>query len=139
MAQYDISTTVKPIIALNTSTIASDKTTDGVTIDMNGFNSLMFVIHTGTRTAGTLTPVIEHSDTGDFSGEEEAVEDTWLSGTEALAALSAANDIAKIGYIGKKRYVRLTLVSTGSTDAFIVSAQAILGDSRSDPQSDQTP
>lgn len=139
MAQFDLSSVLKPAIALNTSTIASDTTTDGNTIDMQGYNSIMFTLITGTRTAGTLTPLIEESDTGAFTGEETAVADDDLVGTEAAAALSAANDISKIGYIGKKRYVRLTIVSTGSTDAFVVTGSAILGDGQSDPQSDQTP
>ena len=43
-------------------------------------------------TDGTYTPVIEESDTGAFAGEETAVADADLLGTEAAAAFAAADD-----------------------------------------------
>ena len=137
MAKKDLKNSILEKVALNIQAISSDTTTDGAAIDTKGYQSVTFVLQSATLTDGTYTPVIEESDTGDFSGEENAVADADLLGTEAAAAFAAAddNEVRRIGYVGNKRYVRLTLVSTSTSTGGTLGAVAILGH----PEVQETP
>jgi hypothetical protein len=120
---------VKVVNAFDTQVINSDTTTDGDSIDLQDYDSCLFVLQMGTLTAGDATPIIEESDTGAFSGEENAVADSDLDGTEALAAFTDNADDNKVGtvaYIGEKRYVRLTIATTGTAN-LTIGGTAILG------------
>lgn len=125
MSQFDSASPMAPSVALNTATISSSTTTNGNIIDTQGYNSLTFLLNVGARTDGTYTPLIRH---GDDSGLSDAadVDDSDLVGTEAGAVISAANTVKKIGYVGTKRYVRLSVVSTSVTSGATVGATAIL-------------
>lgn len=121
---------VKVVNALDTQAISTDTTTDGEAIDLQDYDSCLFVFQAGTITDGDYTLVIEESDTGAFGGEESAVADADLDGTEALASFTADDDDNKVGtvaYIGEKRYVRATVVSTSTSTGATVGATAILG------------
>ena len=58
-----------------------------------------------------------------------AVDDADLLGTEALASFAFGDDdeTRKIGYIGNKRYTRLTITPSANASAALVAAVAILG------------
>lgn len=127
MAQMDMHNQVYPTIAKNFASIATDTTTTGTNIiDMQGYNSLEFVFASGARTDGTYTPLIRHGDAANLSDAAD-VDDADLLGTEAAAAISAANTVKRIGYVGNKRYVRFDIVSTGTTSGATVGALAVRG------------
>lgn len=135
MASIDMHSTVFIANALNNQTIATDTTTQGAIIDTHGYESLEFVFKSGTITDGTYTPLIEDSDDSGLSGSS-AVSDTFLVGTEVGARFVAADDnaVTRLGYVGKKRYVRASLVSTGTTSgATGMGAIAVLGHARYQP------
>ncbi len=120
-------------VAVDNATIASDTTTVGNIIDRKGAESLMFVMIAGTITDGAYLPLVEHGDDSGLS-DAAAVPDAQLIGTEAEAAFALADDdeTHKIGYVGDKRYVRLSIVSSATTtgvDAF--GAVAVEGAKRS--------
>ncbi len=122
------------LVALNTAAITSNTTTNGVIIDTKGFDSLEFVILTGTLTDGTYTPaLIEGDDPALADGAAVAAGD--LLGTVAGATIAATDDnkVKKLGYRGNKRFVRLTLVSTGATTGGTIGAVAVQGHPRSAP------
>jgi len=102
----------------------------GRTIDRAGYESLEFVIQTGTlaAAAGTWTLTI-YEDDDPAMGTEAAVADADLLGTEAGASFTQAKDDKsfKIGYIGNKRYVRPKLVVATSDDASPLAVLAVLG------------
>jgi len=102
----------------------------GEIIDMQGANALEFIIQTGSLADAdaTFTVLVEESDASDLSGGN-AVADADLLGTEAGASFifSDDNKIAKIGYIGNKRYVRLTITPANNTGACLLSACAVRG------------
>lgn len=114
--------------ALNPQAITSDTTTAGAIIDTANFDSLTFAITSGTLTDGTYTVLIE-DDTASNMGTAAAVADAYLIGTEALASFAASEDntTKKIGYIGNKRYVRLSIVSASTSSGGLMSAVAIQG------------
>jgi len=104
-------------------------------IDLAGFDSMCFAINIGanTDTDATFAVLVEHSDAANFSGSV-AVPDSQLTGTEAAASFTAADDdnkVRKIGYVGPKRYVRLTITPSGNNSGNIfVDAIAILSGAR---------
>lgn len=100
-------------------------------IDRKGFESLELGIITGTNTDANATFAVLVED-GDNSGlsDNAAVDDSELLGTEALAGFTFADDVEcrKIGYVGHKRYVRVTVTPSGNDSGNIfISGIAILG------------
>lgn len=102
----------------------------GQIIDRQGFDTLEYVIATGSigDADATFTVLLEESDDSGMSGAG-AVDDKYLLGTEVLAAFQFDddNECRKLGYIGNKRYTRLTITPVGNASAALLSAVAILG------------
>ncbi|KFC73203.1 hypothetical protein FG93_01947 [Bosea sp. LC85] len=105
-------------------------------IDRAGYNELMFAIQAGAiaDADAVITALVEHGNAANLS-DAAAVPDTQLTGTEAQAGLTFANDDAcrKIGYVGGKQYVRLTLTPANNAGNIFLSAVAILSGSRYAP------
>lgn len=114
--------------ALNPQTISSDTTTAGAIIDTANFDSLTFAVTSGALTDGTYTVLIEDGNVSNLS-DAAAVADAYLIGTEAAASFIATEDntTKKIGYIGIKRYVRLSIVSASTSSGGLLSAVAVQG------------
>lgn len=112
-------------------------------IDMQGYKSLEFVILAGSLADAdaTFAVLVEDGDASDLTGGA-AVADDQLLGTESGASFTFAADdtVRKIGYVGSKRYVRLTLTPSGNASAAVVGAVAVLGHKDLGPEStaDQT-
>lgn len=123
---FDSKNNIKAQVALNIQTIATDTTTAGTSVDLLGYNSATIAIHSGTLTDGTYTPVLSDSDD---NSTFTAVADDFLIGTEADASFVATDDnkIKTIGYVGGKRYIKLSIVSASTTSGGILGAQALLG------------
>lgn len=102
----------------------------GQIIDRQGFRSLEYVIATGSiaSASATFTVLLEESDDSGMSGSN-AVADADLLGTELLAGFQFDddNETRKLGYVGDKRYTRLTITPVGNASAALLSAVAILG------------
>lgn len=137
MAQ-DLHSNVKQSMALDVQAISTDTTTAGNIIDMKGFDSLEFLIFSGTLTDGSYTPLIEHGDDSGLS-DAAAVDDAELlpsgTGQEATAAFADTDDdtAKRIGYRGEKRYVRLSLVSASTTSGGTLGAVALQGHPQDTP------
>ncbi|WP_296741428.1 hypothetical protein [Mesorhizobium sp.] len=107
-------------------------------IDRTGFDGLVFALNIGanTDTNATFAVLVEDGDAANLS-DAAAVADDKLTGSEALAGFTAADDdnkVRKIGYVGSKRYVRLTITPTGNDSGNIfVTALALLFGSRYAP------
>ncbi len=89
-------------------------------IDRAGYDSIEFAILTGSigDEDATFAVLVEDADEVGFNVTNAAVADKYLLGTEALAAFTYANDnvTRKIGYIGSKRFLRVTLTPTGNSE-----------------------
>ena len=94
-------------------------------IDRSGYDSLSFAILTGTLTGTpTFTVLMEDADASDYSDAWAVAECGSLSQVEGVAAATAAglgvavsNNVAKIGYIGGKKFVRITVNPASNTGA----------------------
>ncbi len=88
-------------------------------IDMRGFKSLVWCILLGSLTDADMTAVVlmEHDTVIGF-GSKTDVPDSQMDPTEAIAGFDFNDDdtVRKIGYVGEKRFVRLTITPT-SNDA----------------------
>lgn len=100
-------------------------------IDRKGYHSLELVLLTGTNTDANATfeVLVEDGNASDLS-DNAAVADSQLVGSEALAGFTFADDVEcrKIGYVGIKRYVRVTVTPSGNDSGNIfLAGVAILG------------
>ena len=131
--ERDLHSNVNGLIALAAAAINSNTTTVGEIIDSLGFEALEFFVSMATITDGVYALLLEE---GDDSGLADA---TAVSADETLGVLTgfvAADDdsVKRVGSIGKKRYQRLSVVSTGvTTGVSIASALAVLGHPKTAP------
>lgn len=129
----DLMNSVHPLRAISPVAAGTDNTPIvSQIIDRKGYDSLTFLILTGANTDAdaTFTVLVEDGDDSDLVDDGAAVADDQLVGTEALASFTFAddNETRKIGYLGDKRYVRLTITPANNAAGNIfVSAIALLG------------
>lgn len=100
-------------------------------IDRLGYDSVELVLITGTNTDvnATFAVLVEDGNNSGLS-DNAAVPDSELLGTEALASYTFADDAEtrKIGYVGNKRYLRLTVTPSGNDSGNIfIAGVAVLG------------
>lgn len=98
----------------------------GAIIDRQNFESLTYVVALGALGAGTSGVVtMEHGDDPALA-DTAPVAATDLIGTLALASFVAAdaNATKKVGYIGSKRYSRITITPAGNGAASMAFAVA---------------
>ena len=134
----DLFNNIHPIRALSPVAAAtSNAAIVSQIIDTANFDSLTFLISIGanTDTDALFAVLIEDGENSGLS-DAAAVDDKFLLGTEALAGFrfDDDNETRKIGYIGSKRYVRLTITpSLNDAGNIFVSATAVLGHPRNVP------
>lgn len=134
MASFDLYNEVAVSSGLNIGSISSNTTTNGNWIDTKGSYAVVYTLLSGTITDGTYTPNLQESDLADHS-DAANVDTNFIIGTYANATFVAADDntAKKLGYAGKKRYVRLQEVSTGVSSGGTLSSTAVLGIPRHAP------
>lgn len=116
-------------------------------IDMRGFKSMIWVIITGGMVDAAFTTVVLMEE-GDDSGlsDAAAVPDASMLpavvggvNAETIVAFDQADDdqTRKIGYIGEKRFVRLTITPSDNTGDLPFAMIAIMGDPDQRPTTTQ--
>lgn len=129
---YDLKSSIQVNVVLGFDTISSDTTTDGDIIDKESaiyspFKSIVFTLVSGTITDGDYALKLVHGDESDLSDGVD------VPATSLIGALPAYTDDAdddkslSVGYIGKKRYVRASIVSTNTTSGGLLGVIAIKG------------
>ena len=123
-------------------TDAAGASSVGAIIDTKGFESIVIAIMSGTITTGSFT--VQMHD-GDNSGLSDAavVANAELPGRDPAQAVGIAcafavtddDDTYRFGYVGKKRYLRLTLLGA-STPVGEFAAIAVLGHPKNAPVAD---
>ena len=114
----------------------------GQIIDRLGYGSLTYIIATGSiaDVDATFTVLLEESDDSGMSGAAAVADADMVSQTAGTAPETAAgfrynsdDQVRKRGYIGNKRYTRLTITPAANTSAALLSAVALLGHPDSAP------
>jgi hypothetical protein len=110
--------------------VADNTAQVGQIIDRQGFESLEYLIATGSLADAdaTFTVLLEEGDAANMS-DAVAVADKFLLGTEAQASFTFAADdrVFKLGYEGVKRYTRLTITPAANASAALLCVMAVLG------------
>ncbi len=129
----DLANVITPKRVLSPVSTDADTALVGEIIDKKGFESVTYVIATGSigDANATFTVLLEESDSSNMASAS-AVADADLIGTEVLASFQYDddNETRKLGYIGSKRYTRLTITPSGNSgtpSGALLSAVAILG------------
>jgi len=123
MNNIDVKRVISPVSVADTTAQV------GQVIDGQGYGSVTYLIDTGSiaDADATFTVLLEESDA---SGSGfAAVADADLLGTEALAGFQFDddNECRKLGYIGSKRYTRMTITPVANASAALLAAVAVLG------------
>lgn len=126
----DLASNVDVRRAISPVSISSNTALVSQIIAMQGFRSLVFAIATGSLADAdaTFVVLVEHGDNPALS-DAVAVPDEMLIGTELGAGWQYDDDdeTRKIGYMGDKAYVRLTITPVNNSGASLLSAVAVLG------------
>lgn len=97
-------------------------------IDTKGFHATEFVIITGSLADAdaTFTTLLEDGDVSNLS-DNATVAAPNLLGTAAGASFIFSDDdsVKKIGYIGNKRYVRLTVTPAANSSGALIGIVAV--------------
>lgn len=114
--------------------------------DKDGFDSLEAVIDLGTLSDAdvAVTVLVEDGNASDLS-DNAAVDDAYLLGIEGVGATPTGasfrydsdNKVTKIGYIGPKRYVRVTITPANNTGNIPLAMTWIQGHPRKAPLTTQ--
>ncbi len=115
----------KTLRGFNNQAISSNTQVTGTVIDTKGFKDALVIVTMTARTDGTLTPRIYESDSSG-SGFTDVADD-YILGTEAGAAVSAAQALGDVGVALTKRYLRIDGVATGVTSGFTGGCIVVLG------------
>ena len=122
MNNIDVKRVISPVSVADTTAQV------GQVIDRQGYGSVTYLIATGSiaDADATFTVLLEECDTS--GGTYTAVADADLLGTEALAGFQFDddNECRKLGYIGIKRFTRLTITPVANASAALLSAVAVL-------------
>lgn len=137
MASKDTYNNIHPVVAIAPVTISDGTALVSGAIDTAGYESVTFVILTGTLADADATWAVTVKD-GDTStqGAHSAVDDKFLLGAESAAGFAFGDDgeARKIGYVGGKRYVSIEIDDvTANTGSAPLAVVALLGHPRSAP------
>lgn len=138
--EYDAKTKLFLAEAVVATQFSSNIAVVGAIIDTKLFESLTLGLNLSNFTDGVYTMTIEHGDDPALSDTAPVtIADDPKTLIPAIAAnlLASAAGFSRLGYIGKKRFVRVTLTSTGvstGADAYVVAIQA---NAQSGPTADQ--
>lgn len=130
ISNIQVKTAIAPIaVADNTAQVSA-------IIDRAGYGSLALIIATGVLADAdaTFAVLVEHGNQANLSDAAAVPDTALLSQTPGTAPETAAafnfgddNEVRKIGYVGSKRYVRLTITPSGNAGSAPIAAVAVLG------------
>lgn len=127
---------IRPLIAPAAAVTDNTATVSSI-IDCQGYDkvTLAFVTGTNADADATVTALLEEGDASNLSDAAAVADADMVSMTngtapEAAASYTFADDgeSRAIGYIGSKRYIRLTLTPANNTGNHFVAGVAILED-----------
>jgi hypothetical protein len=128
----DLFNIVHPVPAIPPAAAVADNTAFvSAIIDRQGYDSLTFLFITGTDADADATFAVTMVDGNDAAlADSAAVDPTEMLGTLALAGYNFADDAEcrKLGYVGHKRYVRVTVTPSANTGNAFLGCIALLGD-----------
>lgn len=136
MSSKDLHNRVFATRAISATRVTDNTAQVSQIIDTQGFEALEFLTSIGTiaDADATFTVLVEDGDDAALA-DAAAVADDFLLGTEAQAGFQFDDDdqVRRLGYVGKKRYVRYTITPANNTGNADFSVVALLGRPRHAP------
>lgn len=137
--KYDSQTKLFLVEAIVATQFSSSTQVLGDIIDTKDFESITFILNFSNYASGTFVMNIEDGNESNLSDSEIlSVNDDpqTLIPADSNNLKLEKNGFARIGYVGKKRYLRVDLfpVSSPVGDAYVI---AILGNAKAMPTTDQ--
>ena len=145
--QYDLHNNIAQVAAINPQTLAQTVSPEGLVssgIDLQFFSSAELSVFVGDIDEMGSSPVsdakiqvrLEHSD-NDSTYTDVTVTD--VLGPSAVSGgfvseTTTDTEIIEVGYVGGKRYIRVSLIPTGLTNGGPVAAWVVKGNPRHAPQ-----
>ncbi len=112
---------IKPVLVLDDTVPAA------ATVDLAGFNSAVIELSVGLKSAdaGTITLKAEHSDATSFAAVAAADMQGVTPAEGVIYTIDADSDdstsrIVKFGYVGGKRYLKLTIAEVGGNASGVI-------------------
>ena len=118
---------IKAIVAAVQSIAPGAKTASvtGTGVDLQGFDSALVLIDVGAWTDGSHTPKLQESDDNSTFTDVAAGD---LDGSfTAITASGNGSQVYQVGYIGKKRYIRVYVTISGTTTGAVYGAAILKG------------
>ena len=107
----------------------TNATHNGSGVDLAGFEGALVKFDVGAVTDGTHVPKIQESD------DNSVFTDVAASDLSGSLANLASNTPQKQGYIGRKRYIRAVITTSGATTGAIAGATVVRGAAHQPPAS----
>jgi hypothetical protein len=123
--------------SLSPASVADTTAQVGQIIDHQGYDSASYLIATGSiaDADATFTVLLEEGDVANLSDAAAVADDDMVSQTSGTAPETAAafdfaddNQVRKLGYVGSKRYTRLTITPVANASAAVMSAVCVLNE-----------
>lgn len=120
---------------LSPVSVADNTAQVGQIIDGRGYDSVSYLVATGSLADAdaTFTVLLEESDDSGMSGAAAVADADMISQTSGAAPEASASfifssddQVRKLGYIGAKRYTRLTITPGANASAALLAAVAVL-------------
>lgn len=102
-------------------------TANGTGVDLAGFEGALIKLDVGAVTDGAHAPKIQESD------DNAAFTDVAAADLVGALVNIVSNTPQKQGYIGRKRYLRAVIVTTGATTGAIAGASIVRGEAHQTP------
>jgi hypothetical protein len=147
LAMRDMTNNIQVKRVLSPVSVADNTAQVGQIIDRLGYESLTYLLALGSiaDADATFAVLLEESDASDMTGAAAVADADMISQTSGTAPEAAAgfqfdddNEVRKLGYIGNKRYTRLTITPSANASAALLSAVAVLGNPHSAPVTQAT-
>lgn len=146
MTMQDLHSNVLPVRAIAPQTITSSALVSG-NLDLAGFNSAQVVADFGTTEgfsgspSGSIAIKLEHAD-DDGTGSPGTYANVALtdvvgpsSVTSGVVATVTSETVTRVGYVGDKRFLRVTFTPTGLGNGGPCGALLLKGNARHGPAS----
>lgn len=125
----DLYSAVKMLISL-VQAARTNGTTNGTGCDISGYDSACAIFRTGAATDGSHAMKLQESDDNSAWNDVAAADQV---GSNPTATSADGSKTFKIGYIGKKRYLRPVIVTSGATTGAIIGADVLVGNAGKQP------
>jgi hypothetical protein len=137
MAEYDLHTGVKHVAAVAPAVITATTTTSA-TIDTKGFESVEVLSYSGSAAMDGSFSVAVHESDASASGFAAAADADVIGGTSTTppvlnTPIGEESLNLRMGYIGKKRYIRIVVTELTANTTGVIGASVLLGNPSTGP------